>query len=67
MYTYGGISHLDIKPQNILMDKEHYSLSDFGQIKKKSMKKENLEQSLSLVDTKFSAFTVLYAPPEVMN
>jgi len=59
-----GISHLDIKPQNILWDKGQLTLIDFGS-SVWFRDKEKIRDSINEYSDRIGAFTRSFAPPEV--
>jgi eukaryotic-like serine/threonine-protein kinase len=55
MSTKHGLQHLDVKPDNLLLQSGHVKVADFG------LTKDLSQSQVSLV----GAFTPLYAPPEL--
>lgn len=57
IYDQQQLQHLDIKPENLMLQGEHIKIGDFGLIKRVN------QTSASMV----GGFTPLYAPPEVFE
>lgn len=57
MFEEHGLQHLDIKPENLLLQGKHVKVGDFGLAKDVSV------TNMSLV----GGFTPLYAPPEIFE
>ncbi len=55
MFTKHGLQHLDVKPDNLLLQGGHVKVADFG------LTKDLSQTHVSLI----GAFTPLYAPPEL--
>lgn len=55
MFEEHGLQHLDIKPENLMLQGKHVKVGDFG------LAKDIRSATLSLV----GGFTPLYAPPEI--
>jgi serine/threonine protein kinase len=55
MSSKHGLQHLDVKPDNLLLQSGHVKVADFG------LTKDLSQSQVSLV----GAFTPLYAPPEL--
>ncbi|QDU37489.1 Tubulin-like protein [Maioricimonas rarisocia] len=57
MFEQHGLQHLDIKPENLLVQGDHVKVGDFG------LAKDIRHTAVSLV----GGFTPLYAPPELFE
>ena len=57
MSEHHGLQHLDIKPENLLLQGSHAKVGDFGLTKSVAMSRASL----------VSGFTPLYAPPELFE
>lgn len=56
MSAHHGLQHLDIKPDNILIQGTHAKIGDFG-----------LTKSVGVGKSSINGFTPLYAPPELLE